>query len=189
MKTAFVVTLLIATAIITTSCNRQPNSQQSSEKEPTQQNSQEAENAQDSAIDRTRHQIEMLDDIYKGGIVLITEHYVDGDEDLPAGTAFKMLFEAANKKGWHKVRLVDATGDPISDENVAITDFEKRAIKELKAGKPFVEETITESQKRYLLAATPIPVVMDKCTMCHDYDIEEEGLVIGALTYRVPVDE
>ena len=132
----------------------------------------------------------MLDDIYKGGIVLITENYVTGDEDLPAGTAFKKLFEAAKKKGWHEVRLVDATGDPYDDENVAVSDFEKRAIKESKAGKAFVEETITEDQKRYLLAATPIPVVMEKCTMCHsNYDTEQKGLVIGALTYRVPVDE
>ena len=190
MKTVFVVALLVTTAIITTSCNRQPNSQQSSEKEPTQQNSSEAENVQDAAIDRTRHQIEMLDDIYKGGIVLITEHYVEGDEDLPAGTAFKKLFEAAKKSGWHEVRLVDATGNPYNDENVAITDFEKRAIEMLKSGKSFVDETVVEKDKRYLLAATPIPVVMEKCTMCHsDYDMDEKGLVIGALTYRVPIDE
>ena len=40
------------------------------------------------------------------------------------------------------------------------------------------------------LAATPIPVVMEKCTMCHsNYDTEQKGLVIGALTYRVPIDE
>ena len=132
----------------------------------------------------------MLDDIYKGGIVLITKNYVNGEEDLPAGTAFKKLFEAAKKNGWHEVRLVDATGDPYNDENVAKSEFEKRAIKELKAGKSFVDETITEKDKRYLLAATPIPVVMEKCTMCHsNYDMDQKGLIIGALTYRVPIDE
>lgn len=142
------------------------------------------------AVERARRQVKMLDDIYKGGIVLITTHYVDGDEDLPAGTAFKKLFEAAKKKGWHEVRLVDATGEPYNEENVAISDFEKRAIKELKAGKAFVDETVTENEKRYLLAATPIPVVMEKCTMCHsNYDFEEKGTVIGALTYRIPVEE
>ena len=132
----------------------------------------------------------MLDDIYKGGIVLITKNYVNGEEDLPAGTAFKMLFEAAKKNGWHEVRLVDATGDPYSDENVAVSDFEKRAIKQLKAGEAFVDEVVIENKKRFLLAATPIPVVMEKCTMCHaNYDTDEKGLVIGALTYRVPVEE
>ena len=53
----------------------------------------------DKAVDRTRRQVKMLDDIYKGGIVLITTNYVNGDEDLPAGTAFKKLFEAAKEKG------------------------------------------------------------------------------------------
>ena len=144
----------------------------------------------DVAVEHARREVKMLDDVYKGGIVLITTHYVEGDEDLPAGTAFKKLFEAAKDKGWHEVRLVDATGEPYSDENVAKSDFEKRAIKELKAGKSFVDAIVTEKDKRYLLAATPIPVVMEKCTMCHsNYDMEKKGLVIGALTYRMPIVE
>lgn len=143
----------------------------------------------DPAVARTRRQVKMLDDIYKGGIVLITTHYVEGDEDLPAGTAFKKLFEAAKKKGWHEVRLLDATGEPYNDENVAKSGFEKQAIKQLKSGKPFVEQITKVDNKRYLLAATPIPVVMEKCTMCHDnYDLKKSG-VIGALSYRVPIDE
>ena len=150
----------------------------------------EIEQSKDLAVERTRRQAKMLDDIYKGGIVLITTHYVNGDEDLPAGTAFKKLFEAAKKKGWHEVRLVDATGDPYNHENVAISEFEKRAIKALRAGKPFVDETVTEKDKRYLLAATPIPVVMEKCTMCHsNYEFGKKGVVVGALTYRVPIEE
>ena len=153
-------------------------------------NSAEGDNVVDKAVERTRRQVKMLDDIYKGGIVLITENYVTGDEDLPAGTAFKKLFEAAKEKGWHEVRLVDATGDPYDDENVAVSDFEKRAIKELKAGKAFVDETVTEEDQRYLLAATPIPVVMEKCTMCHsNYDFNGDGTIIGALTYRIAIDE
>ena len=144
----------------------------------------------DPAIERTRRQVKMLDDIYKGGIVLITTHYVEGNEDLPAGTAFKMLFEAAKNKGWHEVRLVDATGEPYNDENVAVTEFEKQAIKQLVAGKAFVEKTISEKDKRFLLAATPIPVVMEKCTMCHsNYDFDNKTQIVGALTYRVPIDE
>ena len=149
-----------------------------------------AEKTEDAAVDRTRRQVKMLDGIYKHSIVLVTTHYVDGDEDLPAGTAFKKLFEVAKKNGWHEVRLVDATGEPYSDENVAKTEFEKQAIKQLKKGKPFVEKVIKAKDKRYMLAATPIPVVMEKCTMCHDnYDMSKKGLVIGALTYRVPIDE
>ena len=169
-----------------------PKQEQQSQKQEQQSQKQKIKSdaPKDKAVERTKRQVKMLDDIYKGGIVLITTHYVNGDEDLPAGTAFKKLFEAAKNKGWHEVRLVDATGEPYNDENVAITEFEKRAIKQLKAGKPFVDETLVEKKKRYLLAATPIPVVMDKCTMCHDnYDLDKKGLVVGALTYRVPIDE
>ena len=190
MKTLLSITLLIALSVLGGCSAQQPSEQRASIQATETQNKQGEEKQEDQAIERTRQQVKMLDDIYKGGIVLITKHYVEGDEDLPAGTAFKKLFETAKKNGWHEVRLVDATGEPYSDENVAVSDFEKRAIEALKGGKSFVEETVTENEQRYFLAATPIPVVMEKCTMCHsNYDMEEKGLVIGALTYRVPVDE
>ena len=142
-----------------------------------------------ASVDRVREQVKMLDDIYKGGIVLITTHYVDGDEDLPAGTAFKKLFEAAKKKGWHEVRLLDATGRPYSDENVAKSDFEKEAIKALRSGKSFVEKVIEVESKGYFLAATPIPVVMEKCTMCHDNYKFGGKEVVGALSYKIPLSD
>ena len=144
----------------------------------------------DPAIERTRREVRMLDDIYKGGVVLITQHYVHDDEDLPAGTAFKKLFAIAKQKGWHEVRLIDATGEPYSDENVANDDFEKEGIKQLLAGKAYYDKVITKDKKRYLRAITTIPVVMDKCVMCHDnYKDVPKGQAIGALGYTVPIIE
>jgi hypothetical protein len=142
----------------------------------------------DAAVERARREVRMLDDIYKTAIVLVTEHYVKTDADLPAGSAFKALFDAVGKKGWHQVRLVDATGHPYSDLNLPKDGFEKKAIKELLAGKASVDEVITEDGKKYLLAATAIPVVMEKCIMCHEnYRGVEKGKAIGALSYKVPV--
>jgi len=188
MEKVLLVTCAIVLAGLAVGCTQESSEKPKLAPQPGMQKAGQLK--EDAAVERTRRQVKMLDDIYKGGIVLITTHYVDGDEDLPAGTAFKKLFEAAKEKGWHEVRLVDATGEPYNEENVAISDFEKRAIKELKAGNTFVDETVTDNEKRYLLAATPIPVVMEKCTMCHsNYDFEEKGIVIGALTYRIPVDE
>lgn len=143
----------------------------------------------DEALERTRKQVRMLDDIYKGGIVLITTHYVDDESDLPAGTAFKKLFEAAKKKGWHEVRLLDATGEPVNDENAPADEFEKTAIDALKKGAPYYDEIVERDDRRYLRAATTIPVVMEKCTMCHsNYEDVETGAAIGALGYTVPIE-
>ena len=142
------------------------------------------------AVERARREVRMLDDIYKTAIVLVTEHYVKEDSDLPAGSAFKALFAAVEKKGWHSVRLVDATGEPYSEGNSPKDGFEKKAIKELLAGKPSVDEVITEGDKRFLLTATAIPVVMEKCIMCHEnYRNVPKGQAIGALSYKVPVLE
>lgn len=143
----------------------------------------------DADLERARREVRMLDDIYKGGIVTITQHYVDDENAVPAGTAFKKLFEAAEKKGWHKVRLVDVTGDPYSDENVAEDAFEKAAVKQLAKGKAWVEAVELRKGTRHLRVATPIPVVFAKCVMCHDnYADVPKGKAIGALTYALPIN-
>ena len=150
---------------------------------------QAADTAKDPAVERTRKEVKMLDGIYKNAIVIVTEHYVTEKSDVPAGVAFKKLFKAAHDNKWHEVRLLDATGDPYEAENVAKSDFEKQAIKKLKAGETYVDEVIEKDGKRYLQAATAIPVVMKKCTLCHEgYAKVPEGQAIGALRYIVPIE-
>ncbi len=140
----------------------------------------EKKSPEDPAVARTRKQVKMLDDVYKSAIVLITKHYVNEDSDLAAGSAFQALFKAMKDKGWHEVRLLDATGDPIEDRNSPRDDFEKAAVKGLKAGEGWHEEIIEKDNKRYLRAATPIPVVMEKCTMCHEhYKGYKDGARLG----------
>lgn len=139
-------------------------------------------------LDRARREVRMLDDIYKTSIVLITTHYVDGKESLPAGSAFKALFAEVKKKGWHEVRLLDATGSPYEPTNAPKEGFEQRAVTKLLAGQPAYDEVVTEDGKQYLLAATAIPVVMDKCVLCHEnYKGLPAGKAIGALGYKVPI--
>ena len=145
--------------------------------------------AKDPAVERTRKTVRMLDDIYKTAVVLITEHYVNDEDDLPAGRAAIVLFDAIKKKGWHEVRLLDATGVPYDEKNVAKDDFDREAIKQLKAGKSFVDSVVKKNGKRYLRAATPIPVVMKKCVMCHEnYAKAKKGEPIGLLSYTLPIE-
>ena len=142
----------------------------------------------DPAVERARREVRMLDDIYKTSIVLITQHYVNDHKDLAAGTAFKALFSAVEAKGWHQVRLLDATGEPYESANQPKAGFEKNAVKELLKGKPSYDRVVTEDGKRYLRAATAIPVVMDKCIMCHEnYRNVPKGQAIGAIGYRIPI--
>ena len=149
----------------------------------------EEKKSDDAALERTRKQVQMLDDIYKTSIVLITENYVNDKDDLAAGVAFKKLFEAVKKKGWHEVRLIDATGEPYNDDNAPADDFEKEAIKQIKGGKPYFDKVVEKDGKRYLRATTIIPVVMDKCVICHDnYKEAKKGEAIGALGYIVPIE-
>jgi hypothetical protein len=143
----------------------------------------------DAAIERTRRQVKMLDDLYKTAVVLITTHYVTANSSLPAGSAAIALFDAMKEKGWHEVRLLDATGSPLMAKNVATDAFAREAIARLKAGESYYDTVAEREGKRYLRAVTPIPVVMEKCIMCHpNYAQAQQGEPIGVLAYTVPIE-
>ena len=69
-------------------------------------------------------------------VVSITNKY-DGP---PAVKVAKEVFAAMEKAGWHKAKLVDASGSPQNEANLPQTDFEKRAAEAMRAGKPYFEE-------------------------------------------------
>ena len=60
----------------------------------------------------------------------------------------------------------------------------------LLSGQATYDEVVTEGGKKYLQAATAIPVVMDKCTLCHsNYKDVPAGKAIGAISYKLPILE
>ncbi len=144
--------------------------------------------AEDPAVTRTRQQTLMLDDLYKTVIVLVTEHYVKDPSVLSAASAGKALFAAMSDKGWHDVRLVGFTDVITNPENKPMDKFEQTAKEKLLAGEGSYEEVITKDGKRYLRFATPIPVVMEKCVMCHANFKGNKGN-IGSLAYTMPIIE
>ena len=122
----------------------------------------------DKAVERSRKTVKMLDDIYKTAVVLITDKYVNDKDDFPAGGAAVAWFDAISKKGWHDVRIIDATGAPSNPENVANDDFEKEGLKQLKSGKEYYDRVRGKRRQVPPRAVTAVPVVMDKCIMCHE---------------------
>jgi hypothetical protein len=146
--------------------------------------------ADKAALERTRKQVRMLDDLYKTAVVLITETYVKTETDVSAATAAMAIFQAMEKNRWHEIRLIDLTGNPYDAKNVAKDEFEKRAAKILAAGQEkYVEEVESKDGTQYLRAATAIPVVLKKCTMCHPhYSDAKKDQAIGALSYKLKIE-
>jgi hypothetical protein len=140
----------------------------------------------DPAVERTRRQVKMLDDLYKTTIVFITNTYVKSDGDVAAGEIARDLFAAMREKGWHDARLIDATGSPTNDENAPRDGFEKEAVKKILAGETYVDQVTTEKGKPVLLAATVVPVVNEKCIICHKG--WKVGAVAGAVSYKLPIE-
>ena len=169
--------LLLGTLATGVLVSEEPSSQKE-EKEPST-----------AALERTRKTVRMLDDVYKTTVVLITDKYVNNEKDFPAGSAAIALFSQIEKKGWHGVRLLDVTGEPYDPKNVAKDEFEKQGVRQLQAGKDYYEQIIEKDGKSYLRAMTPVPVVMQKCVMCHPhYTNAKKGAAIGAISYTLPIE-
>jgi hypothetical protein len=141
--------------------------------------------AADPAVERAREQVRMLDDLYKNAVISITRTYVAKQDDRPAIMIAKDVFGAMQKKGWHSARLVDATGEPLNDANAPKSDFEREAYRRIRSGQPYYERVVGEGKDRKLLAATVVPVVMQKCADCHQD--RKVGETLGFLRYEVPV--
>ena len=135
------------------------------------------------AVERARREVKMLDDLYKTTIVFINDTYVKDGNDVAAGEIARELFGAMSKKGWHDARLVDATGKPLNDENEPRDEFEKKATKKILAGETYYEEIQQDAGKNYLRAATLVPVVNQKCTICHPG--HKVGDVLGTVSYKI----
>lgn len=148
-----------------------------------------AESPDEAAMERTRKTVRTLDNIYKQVIVLVTDKYVHDEDDFAAGSAAVLLFKNISDSGSHNVRLIDATGQPYEANNVAKDDFEREAIKRLKAGAEGYERVVNQDGKPHLRSVTPVPVVMKKCVMCHaHYADAKKGDPIGAISYTVPIE-
>jgi hypothetical protein len=147
-----------------------------------------ASGAKDAAVERTRQEVKLLDDLYKTTIVLNNENYVNKPSDFPATASAKELFAAMKQGGWHEVRLLGLTDAIKNPDNEPRDAFEQAAAKKLIAGQTPDEEVVKQGGKRYLRVATGIPVVGEKCIMCHENFKGNKGN-IGALSYTVPVIE
>lgn len=143
-----------------------------------------------AAVERARKTVRILDDVYKQTVVLITDKYVNTKDDFAAGSAAVLLFKNISKSGNQQVRLLDVTGDPYEPENVAKSAFEKEGVKRIKAGAASYDEVIKKDGKLELHAMTSVPVVMDKCIMCHAHyaDAKKKNQAIGAISYIVPIE-
>lgn len=143
------------------------------------------------AIERARKKVQMLDEVYKNVVVLVTDKYVNKKEDFAAGSAAVLLFKNISKSGHQQVRLLDVTGDPYEPENVAKDAFEKEGTKKIKAGAASYDEVVKKDNGKFeLRAITAVPVVMDKCIVCHAHyaEAKKKGENIGAISYTIPID-
>ena len=135
----------------------------------------------DAALERTRAQVKMLDDLFKVAVVDITNRY-DGP---PAAKVAKAIFAAAREKEYFNAKLLDATGSPQNEANVPGDDFEKKAAQVMVKGKTYFEQIVESgSGHRRLRAATVVPASRQAV---RTLPRGQAGDLLGFLSYDVPI--
>lgn len=148
-----------------------------------------SESPDEAAVARSRKTVQLLDNIFKQTVVLITDKYVHDEDDFAAGSAAVLLFKNISETGETKVKLIDATGTPYDSDNVAADDFERNGILQLKKGAALHEKVVIKDGKPQLRSLTAVPVVMEKCVMCHSHYADvKKGEPIGAISYTIPIE-
>ncbi len=138
------------------------------------------------SVEHARREVRMLDDLYKTAIVYMNDVYVEDANSVAAGQTARDIFAAMKAKGWHDARLVDATGEPVNDENEPQNAFEKAAVKKILAGETYYDQVVSEDGHSYLRAATLVPAVNEKCILCHPG--HKVGDVLGMVSYKIPLE-
>lgn len=140
----------------------------------------------DDGVEGARATVRMLDDLYKTTALLVATHYVAEEGDLPPIPAVLAIAKAMKDKHWHELRIIDATGSPLLASNAPRDDFEKQAVEKLNAGGTWHDEVIERDGVRYLRAATPLPLIVQSCTMCHPgYKKMSADKPVGVMTFTL----
>ena len=120
--------------------------------------------------------------------VVHARYFREGEKLAIPAASLDLVFREMEGRDGVKLRWLVVDGKAMNVDNEPQDDFEKAAIKDLKAGKASEEKIVTKNGKSYLRVATAIPVVMEKCTMCHEnYKNVPKGQAIGALGYEIEI--
>lgn len=138
-----------------------------------------------AAVKAARRETKMLDDLYKNAVVSVTNLYVEDSTSTAAATAFRPVFKAMKDAGHHEARLVDGLGEAINPDNSPRDAFEKEAMKAVLGGAASFERIETIDGKLQLRTMTTLPMVMDKCILCHDNYRDQK--IVGGISYVVPI--
>ncbi|MGR3294835.1 MAG: c-type heme family protein [Candidatus Bathyanammoxibius sp.] len=131
--------------------------------------------------------VQLLDDVYKFWIVFDTRAHVENMGRIPSATIAKEVFVEMDKKGWHSARLITTSKNFFNPENRPKDDFEMKAVEALNGGSAFYEAVEVVDGKKVYRAATPVPLVIKECKMCHVTAKDDE--LLGALVYTLPLSQ
>ncbi len=141
----------------------------------------------EKAVNRARKTVNMLDDMYKTFIVLITKEYVNDPTMFSAATLTKRVFKAMSKKGWHEARLLSVDDHPLNPDNSPQNDFEIDAVEAIVSGNNYYEKVEKIDNNFYLMSVTSVRAVTEGCTICHPGT--KVGDLLGAISYRIYINE
>lgn len=114
------------------------------------------------AVDVARDRAKMMHIIYAATLDVMHDRYFHGDRAIVPARAMEDVFSEIQRQSGTQARWIAVSLEPMSVDHEAESDFEKRASKEIAAGKTEVEVV----EGGYYRRAGAIPLTSN-CVSCH----------------------
>ncbi len=115
------------------------------------------------SVDVARDRAKVTQDIYAATLAMLHERYFHRDRAVLPARAMQDIFAAIERQSRVEARWISASLPPMSIDHTPKSDFEKRAAKEIAAGKAHTE-TIEDG---FFRRAVAIPLT-GGCLGCHE---------------------
>jgi len=114
------------------------------------------------AVDLARDRAKLMHKIYAATLDVMHDRYFHGDRAIVPARAMEDVFAEIQRQSGARARWIAVNLEPMSVDHEAESDFEKRAAKEIAAGKTEVEVV----EGGYYRRAGAIPLTSN-CVSCH----------------------
>lgn len=136
-------------------------------------------------VTQARRQAEILHTSLHATLQVVHDRYYREDEGLPIPAAIMGdVFKEIEEKDHIRLRWLAVEGQAMNSDHQPQDTFENEAVKSLKSGKPFHEE----SEKGLYRRAAPI-TLSNHCLKCHVPDRKSTRDRIAGLIIAIPIEQ
>lgn len=135
------------------------------------------------SVEVARDRVKVMQDIHSATLTMMHDRYFHRDKSIVPARAMQDVFSQIERQSGVETRWISASLHPMSIDHAPESEFEKRAAKEIAAGKPSLEVVEDDYYRR----AIAIPLT-GGCLGCHETQFQRRvGKQFAGLVISMPL--